>query len=167
MWTKIIEKFNKYPSQQKVIIKLVQLGLKITEDKKIYCKDVEINISSLAKTLNTDRRVVTSTVENILKDDELKQIFMNLTPSGPMLSNISSQLGLGVIEIEGSGKKAGVLHNVTRILSDQNISIRQAYASDPEIDPIPHVTIITDKPVNGELLNNLLEIDGINKVSIY
>lgn len=167
MWSDIIEKFNKYPSQQKVIIKLVQLGLRVSDNKKIYCDDIEINISSLAKTLNTDRRVVIATIENILSDKTLKKIFMNLTPSGPMLSDISSELGLGVIEIEGSAKKPGILNEVTKILSDKKISIRQAYASDPELDPLPHLTIITDKPVEGNMINLLLKIDGITKVSLY
>ena len=100
MWNNIMEKFEKYPSQQKVVKKLLELGLRIDTNNKIYCKDVEINISSLAKSLNTDRRVITSTIKNILKDEELKKIFMNIYPSGPVLTNISNVLGLGVIEIE-------------------------------------------------------------------
>ncbi len=167
MWKNIIEKFNKYPSQQKVIKKLLELGLSVDENKKIHCKDVEVNISSLAKTLNTDRRVVISTIENILGDEELKKIFMNIAPSGPLLSDISAELGLGVIEIEGHGKKYGILHEVTKILYDKKISIRQAYASDPEIDPVPHMTIITEEPVDGILIHSLLKIDGVSKVSLY
>ena len=57
MWKKTIEKFEKYPSQQKVVLKLLQLGLKVTENKKICCGDVEINMSSLAKSINTEYKV--------------------------------------------------------------------------------------------------------------
>lgn len=167
MWNNILKKFDKYPSQQKVIRKLLELGLRVDQDKKIYCKDVEINISSLAKTIETDRRVITSTIDNILKDEELKNIFMNIYPSGPLLTNISNILGLGVIEIEGLAQKPGILYNVTTLLANEKISIRQAYASDPELDPIPHLTIITDKPVNGNLIELLLKIDGVSKVSLY
>lgn len=167
MWNNILKKFDKYPSQQKVIRKLLELGLRVDRDKKIYCKDVEINISSLAKTIETDRRVITSTIDNILKDEELKNIFMNIYPSGPLLTNISNILGLGVIEIEGLAQKPGILYNVTTLLANEKISIRQAYASDPELDPIPHLTIITDKPVNGNLIELLLKIDGVSKVSLY
>lgn len=167
MWKNIIEKFNKYPSQQKIIKKILELGLCVDEDKKLYSKDVEINISSLAKSVGTDRRVVTKTIENILADETLKNIFMNINPAGPVLTNISEILGLGVIEIEGKANKHGILSKVTQILADEKISIRQAYASDPEIDPIPHVTIITDKPVKGNLINLLLKIDGVSKVSLY
>ena len=167
MWKDILEKFDKYPSQQKIIRKMLELGLKVDEDKKIYCKDVEINISSLAKSVDTDRRVVTSTIENILKDDILKNIFTNIYPSGVLLTNLSDTLGLGVIEIEGEANKPGILSKVTELLAYEKISIRQAYASDPEIDLTPHLTIITDKPVNGDLIQLLLKIEGVSKVSLY
>ncbi|ABC57452.1 MULTISPECIES: regulator of aminoacid metabolism [Methanosphaera] len=167
MWKDILEKFDKYPSQQKIIRKMLELGLKVDEDKKIYCKDVEINISSLAKSVDTDRRVVTSTIENILKDDILKNIFTNIYSSGALLTNLSDTLGLGVIEIEGEANKPGILSKVTELLAYEKISIRQAYASDPEIDLTPHLTIITDKPVNGDLIQLLLKIEGVSKVSLY
>ncbi len=167
MWKKTIEKFDKYPSQQKVVIKLLKLGLQVRENKKIYCHDVEINISSLAKSINTDRRVVISTINNILKDKELKRIFTNIEPSGPVLSKISQELGLGVIEIEGNGQKAGILSKVTEILAKEKISIRQAYASDPDLSNIPHMTIITDQNVEGTIIPKLLKIDGVTKVSMY
>jgi len=167
MWKNIIQKFDNYPSQQKVAKKLLKLGLKVGENNKIYCNDVEINISSLAKSINTDRRVVISTINNILKDDELKRIFTNIKPSGPVLSNISGELGLGVIEIEGNGEKAGILNSVTELLVEQNISIRQAYAGDPDLSNTPHMTIITDGPIDGKIIPSLLKIDGVTRVSIY
>ena len=167
MWKNSIEKFDKYPSQQKVIIKLLQLGLRIDETKKIYCGDVEINMSSLAKSLNTDRRVVVSTIETVLKDEQLKQIFTNITPAGPVLSKISQPLGLGVIEIEGLAEKCGILSEVSKILAEDKISIIQVYASDAYLTLTPHMTLITDKLVGGEIIQLLLKIDGVTKVSIY
>lgn len=167
MWKETIEKFDKYPSQQKVVKKVLQLGLRIGEDKKIYSHDVEINMSSLAKSLNTDRRVIISTIENILKDEELKQIFTNIEPAGPVLSNISRQLGLGVIEIEGMSEKCGILSNVSKLLAENRISINQAHITDPLISQVPHMILITDKIVNGDIMQDLLKIDGVSKVSIY
>lgn len=167
MWNETIAKFDKYPSQQKVIKKILNLGLRVSEEKKVYCQDVEINMLSLAKSLNTDRRVIISTIENILNDEELKQIFTNIQPAGPILSNISQQLGLGVIEIEGNAQECGILKKVTEILADRNINIQQAHATDPYITQIPHLTLITDKNVDGNLIQLLLKIDGVTKVSIY
>ncbi len=167
MWKKIFKKFDNYPSQKKVVKKLLQLGLKVDENKKIYCNDVEVNITSLAKSIDTDRRVVSSTVENILSDDELKQIFTNIKSAGTVLSNISQELGLGVIEIEGDAQKTGILKQVTELLADENISIRQAYATDPDLYTTPYMTIITDKNVDGNIIPLLLKIDGVTKVSMY
>lgn len=167
LWENTISKFDKYPSQQKVILKLLKLGLAIGENKKIYSGDVEINMSSLAKSLNTDRRVIISTIENILKDEELKNIFLNIKPAGPMLSSISESLGLGVVEIEGDAEKCGILSNVTKILANNNISIIQAYATDPYLTVNPHLILITDKLVSGQLIQSLLKVDGVDKVSIY
>lgn len=167
MWKNTLENFNKYPSQQKVVIKLLQLGLKIGENKKIYCDDVEINMSSLAKSLNTDRRVVVSTIDNILNNDEMKEIFTNIKPAGPVLSNISHYLGLGVIEIEGLAENYGILSEVSKILANEKISIIQVYATDPFLTRNPYMTLITDKLVGGEVIQLLLKVNGVNKVSIY
>ena len=167
MWKITEEKFNKYPSQHKVAKKILELGLCVKEDKKVYCGDVEINLSSLARSIQTDRRVITSTIDTILNDDDLKEIFMNISPSGPLLKNIATMLGLGVIELEGSGEKYGILSRIALVLSDAKVSIRQLYASDPELSQIPKITIITSKPVKGTLLQELLQIEGISKVSIY
>ena len=157
MWKKIMNKFDKYPSQKKVIKKMLQLGLKVGEDKKIYCNDVEINVSSLSKSIETDRR----------DDEELKSIFTNIQSAGTVLSNISQELGLGVIEIEGDAQKTGILNQVTNILAKENISIRQAYASDPDLYSIPYMTIITDNVLDGKIIPLLLKIDGVTKVSMY
>ncbi|HIJ14862.1 MAG TPA: amino acid-binding protein [Methanosphaera sp.] len=167
MWKKFFNKFDNYPSQKKVARKLLQLGLKVGENKKVYCNDVEINISSLAKSIDTDRRVVSATIENILSDKELKEIFTNIKSAGTVLANISQELGLGVIEIEGDAQKTGILNQVTKLLADENISIRQAYASDPELFATPYMTIITDNAVDGRIIPLLLKIDGVNKVSMY
>ena len=146
---------------------MLQLGLKVGEEKKIYCNDVEINISSLAKSIETDRRVVTSTMNTILEDEELKNIFTNIKSAGTVLSNISQELGLGVIEIEGDAQKTGILNQVTKFLAEENISIRQAYASDPDLYSIPYMTIITDNTLDGKIIPLLLKIDGVTKVSMY
>jgi predicted regulator of amino acid metabolism with ACT domain len=167
MWKKIMNKFDKYPSQKKVIKKLLQSGLKVGEDKKIYCNDVEINISSLAKSIETDRRVVTSTINTILDDEELKGIFTNIKSAGTVLANISQELGLGVIEIEGDAQKTGILNQVTKILAEEKISIRQAYASDPDLFSTPYMTIITDDNLDGKIIPLLLKIEGVTKVSMY
>ena len=63
--------------------------------RKIYCNDVEINISSLAKSIETDRRVVTSTMNTILEDEELKNIFTNIKSAGTVLVKYFTRTRVG------------------------------------------------------------------------
>ncbi|MDO5851155.1 MAG: amino acid-binding protein [Methanobacteriaceae archaeon] len=165
MWKHILKKFNKYPAQLNVIKKMLELGLRIDE-KKLYIGDVEINTVSLAKSINVDRRVITSTINTINNDEELTKIFHNLQPAGPLLTNIHKELKLGVIEIEGNAESPGILYEITKLLTNENISIRQAYAKIPDLNENPNLIIITDKPIKGDLLNKFLEIKGITKVII-
>ena len=52
-------------------------------------------------------------------------------------------------------------------LTEKGIGIRQAYAEDTELQQSPILTIITEEPVKGDLINEFLKIDGVTRVSIY
>jgi predicted regulator of amino acid metabolism with ACT domain len=167
MWDRIKHKFEKFPARIAVARKIVELGLRVGEKGKIYCADVEINDAALARAAKVDRRAVRATVEVILSDNDLKSIFGNIAPAGPFLKNVAKDLGFGVVEIEAEAGTPGIVAKTTQLISEENISIRQAHAGDPELEEIPKLTIITEKPVQGELYNKLLKIEGIKKVSIY
>ncbi len=47
------------------------------------------------------------------------------------------------------------------------MGIRQAYAEDTELQKTPILTIITEEPVKGDLINEFLKIKGVTRVSIY
>jgi predicted regulator of amino acid metabolism with ACT domain len=64
MWDKIANYFEKYPSQAKVARYLLKYGLRIERDQ-VFCGDVQIADSALARAAGVDRRVVKSTVETI------------------------------------------------------------------------------------------------------
>jgi predicted regulator of amino acid metabolism with ACT domain len=102
-----------------------------------------------------------------MDDPELAAIFGNIFPAGALLKNVASDLGFGVVEIEAQAGTPGILATATHLISEQNISIRQAHAGDPELEEHPKLTIITEKPVKGEMFNKFLKIPGIKKVSIY
>lgn len=167
MWAKLTEKFERYPARLLVAKKIIELGFRIDKNEKIYCMDVQISDTSLAKSINVDRRAIKATVKTILEDEELSDIFLNISPLGPTLQNIASSLNLGVVELEASDETKGVLAKATSLISQENISIRQAYANDPELEDIPKLTIITESRLPSELLPKFLEIDGIKKVSIH
>ena len=41
------------------------------------------------------------------------------------------------------------------------------HAGDPELEENPLLTIITEKPIEGNLINDFLKIEGVKRVSIY
>lgn len=167
MWDRIKYKFEKFPARMAVAGKIVELGLRVGEKGKIYCGDVEISDVALARAADVDRRAVRATVDVILADEDLKSIFGNLWPAGAFLKNVAGDLGFGVVEIEAEAGSPGIVAQATYLISQEKISIRQAHAGDPELEEHPRLTIITEKPVKGDLINQFLEIPGVKRVSIY
>ncbi len=167
MWENINKKFKKYPARIRVAEKMIELGLSLNDDGKIYCGNLKISDKALATAANVDRRAIRSTIEIIREDDELYNLFSNITPAGTLLKNIAKNLDLGVIEIEVGSHSEGILANTTNLITKKGIGIRQAYAEDTELQETPILTIITDVPVKGDLINEFLKINGVTRVSIY
>ena len=167
MWEIVNEKFKKYPARIRVAEKMIELGLSLDEDGKIYCGNLKISDKSLATAADVDRRAIKSTIEVIREDEELNNLFTNIIPAGTLLKNIAKNLELGVIEIEVGLQSEGVLASTANLISKKGIGIRQAYAEDTELQQSPSLTIITEEPVNGDLINEFLKIEGITRVSIY
>ncbi|MCL2687569.1 MAG: amino acid-binding protein [Methanobrevibacter sp.] len=167
MWGILKYKFDKFPARLKVARKMVELGLRIGEDQKIYCGNLRINDVSLAKAANVDRKAIKHTVNFIVSDSELLKIFQNILPAGTLLKNIAKNLGLGVIEIEVGDENSGILATASKLISQERISIRQAYATDIQLEETPTLIIITEENVPGELIKEFLKIKGVLRVSIY
>ncbi len=167
MWEKVNEKFKKYPARLRVAEKMIELGLSLNEDGKIYCGNLKISDKALATAAEVDRRAIKSTIEVIREDEDLYNLFSNIMPAGSLLKNIAKNLDLGVIEIEVGSESEGILASTTNLISKKGISIRQAYAEDTELQKNPILTIITEEPVKGDLINEFLKIKGVTRVSIY
>ena len=167
MWDRIKHKFDKFPARMAVARKIVELGLRVGKKGKIYCDDVEINDVALARSVGVDRRTIKSTVDVILADPQLSGVFQNIFPAGTLLKNVAKNLGFGVVEIEADAGNPGILARSTELISREGLSIRQAHAGDPELEEYPKLTIITEKPVQGKLINEFLKIPGVKRVSIY
>ena len=167
MWENINEKFKKYPARIRVAEKMVELGLSVHEDRKVYCGNLKISDKALATAADVDRRAIKSTIDVICEDEELYQLFSNIIPAGTLLKNIAKNVELGVIEIEVGSENKGILAETAQLISKNNICIRQAYAEDTEFQKNPILTIITEEPVNGDLIKEFLKIDGVTRVSIY
>ncbi len=167
MWEKVSHKFEKYPARMNVARKIVDLGLRVDKTGKIYCKDVLISDVALSRSVGVDRRTIKSTVDVILQDEQLSEIFENILPAGALLKNVARSLDFGIVEIEAEAGNPGILSQASGLISAEGISIRQAHAGDPELEENPRLTIITEKPIPGKLLSKFLEISNVKRVSIY
>ena len=167
MWEKIKHKFDKFPARMNVARKIVEYGLCVGKNGKIYCGNIEISDLAIARAVNVDRRSIKTTVDVIRSDEQLAKIFSNIIPSGPLVKNVAKDLGFGVLEIEADAENPGIIAEATELISNEGISIRQVHAGDPEFEEHPRLTIITEKPMEGNLINQFLNIEGVKRVSIY
>ena len=113
MWEKVNEKFDKYPARLRVAEKMIELGLSIGKDSRIYCGNLKISDKALATAAEVDRRAIKSTIQIIQEDEELNNLFSNIIPAGTLLKNIAKNLELGVIEIEVGSESEGILASTT------------------------------------------------------
>ncbi|MFH0971906.1 MAG: amino acid-binding protein [Candidatus Micrarchaeota archaeon] len=167
MWKKVSEAFGVLPAQKAVVRKMIELGLRIDEDGKVKCGDVEIKEKSLAKSAGVDRRIVRATTEGIRQDRHLREVFYRIRPAGTLLKDVAQLMGFGVVEIEADATKAGIIAKATSLMASHNINIRQVYAKDPELFENPTLIIITEREIPGRLLNEFKKIRGVTKVSVY
>jgi uncharacterized protein len=167
MWNMIKKHFEGYSERLKVARVLVENGLSV-QDGKILLNQIEIPPVRIARVSGVDRRTVNETLAAISDDRELRIIFEELRPAGHSLKEIAKHLSLGVVEISVVDPKAhGILAKSATILTNGGLSIRQAIVDDPELSPEPKLTLIVEKKIPGELIAELLKIEGVAKVSIY
>ncbi|RLF07776.1 MAG: amino acid-binding protein [Thermoprotei archaeon] len=166
MWSIIVKKFEEAPAKLKVAKLLVENGFRIGENGKIYCGDIEIPDTKIARVLNVDRRVVRETVKYIMSDEMLKKVFTRLKPAGALLRDVATLFSYGVLEIRAEPSAVGIIAGVTEALAKAGISIRQIHAEDPDLNPDPKLIIITEKPVPGEVIPEILKVPNVKSVTI-
>ena len=166
MWRQFAKFFNKYPKRKKLAQKLLEYGLKV-KDNKIYCNEIELSDSKIARAFNIDRRIITNTIESINSNEDMKQVFSNLRPTCH-LKDVASEMNLGVIEIIPlDPSMPGILADVAKVVADAKISIRQAIVDDFELSEEPRLFIITEKKTPGILIPKIREINGVKAVVIH
>jgi len=166
MFDEIMGKFEGSPSQQAVIRLLLARGFSVNDDGRVVSGGIEIPNTGIAREIGVDRRVVDSTTTAILDDDELRRIFQNIS-SIPSLMDLAPVLDLSVLTIEpNDAERPGIVAEVTGLLAERGISIRQTVTEDPEFTDEPRLYVVTDDPLPGALLNQLSELDFVRRVSI-
>jgi len=155
MFDEIMEKFEGSPSQQAVIRLLLERGFSVNDEGRVVSGGIEIPNTQIARELDIDRRVVDSTTEAVLADEELRPIFQNIS-SIPSLRDLAPVLDLNVLTFIPTGAdQPGIVSTVTGLIADRGISIRQTVSEDPEFTDDPKLYIITDDPLPGDLINEI------------
>lgn len=166
MFDEIMEKFEGSPSQQAVIRLLLERGFSVNDEGRVVSGSIEIPNTQIARELDIDRRVVDSTTEAILADEELRPIFQNIS-SIPSLRDLAPVLDLNVLTFIPTGAdQPGIVSTVTGLIADRGISIRQTVSEDPEFTDDPKLYIITDDPLPGDLINEIKALPFCRKIQL-
>jgi hypothetical protein len=164
MWKKIVEKFERYPSQIAVAREFLRIGISV-KNGKAYCDNIELIPTKIAEAIGVDRKVVVMAIQNIESDEELRKVFSSLKPVANV-TEVARILGYGVLEVFAESHKVGIVAGVTSVLAREGISIRYILAEDPEISVESKLTVITETKIPGRLVDDILKVDGVEKVVI-
>ena len=166
MFDKIMRKFEGSPSQQAVIRLLLERGFSVSDEGRVVSGTIEIPNTQIAREIDVDRRVVDSTTDAILEDDELRRIFQNIS-SIPSLMDLAPVLDLTVLTVDVTdADEPGIVAEVTGLLAENGISIRQTVSEDPEFTDEPRLYLVTDADVPGDVLNELTDLDFVRKIEL-
>ena len=159
-----MEKFEGSPSQQAVVRLLLERGFSINEEGRVVSGGIEIPDTQIAREIGVDRRVVDSTTEALLADDELRRIFENIS-AVPSLMDLAPVLDLTVVTVEvGNPDASGLVADVTGLIADEGLTIRQVLSDDPEFADEPKLYVILDEEPSGDLLKGIRRLPFVRKV---
>jgi hypothetical protein len=166
MFQAIMEKFEGSPGQQAVIRLLLERGFSVNEEGRVVSGSIEIPNTQIAQEVGVDRRVVDTTTSAILADEQLEQIFRNISQI-PSLMDLAPVLDLTVLTIAvQDAEKAGIVAEITTRLADRGISIRQAVSEDPEFTDEPRLHLITGDPIPGDLITELTNLPFVRSIEL-
>jgi predicted regulator of amino acid metabolism with ACT domain len=166
MFDEIMGKFENSPSQQAVIRLLLERGFSVNDEGRVVSGGIEIPNTGIAREIGVDRRVVDATADAILADEELRRIFQNIS-AVPSLKDLAPVLDLTVLTVYVVDPDAsGIVAEVTGLIAERGISIRQTLSEDPEFTDEPTLSIITDTELPGDLINEIRALPFFRKIEI-
>ncbi|MDX1747476.1 MAG: amino acid-binding protein, partial [Halobacteriales archaeon] len=145
---------------------LLERGFSVNDEGRVVSGGIEIPNTQVAQEVGVDRRVVDSTTDAILSDDELRPIFQNIS-SIPSLRDLAPVLDLSVLTfVPNDAEASGIVADVTGLIAEEGISIRQTVSEDPEFTDDPVLYIITEEPLPGHLLTAIMELPSCRRVEL-
>lgn len=159
-------KFEGSPSQQAVIRLLLERGFSVNDDGRVVSGGIEIPDTGIAREIEVDRRVVDATTDAILADPELRRIFQNIS-AVPSLMDLAPVLDLTVLTVGvHDAAQPGIVADVTSLIADRDISIRQVLSEDPEFTDEPRLFVITDPDLPGDLITDIRNLPAVRKIEL-
>jgi len=165
MWPSVREKFSRQVVRTDIVKKMIECGIRVGRDDRLFVGDVEVDDSALARAVDVDRRVVRQTVRQIRENPFLNEVFSNITPFGSSLVNVVSKLGYSAVVIEADQKKAGVIAAVAEVLAKHDMVIRQALADDPDMVSDAKLTLVIEGNV-AEAAEELNRLELVKSIKI-
>jgi uncharacterized protein len=166
MWPAIRKQFERQVVRPNVVRKMIECGMRVSEDEKIYVGDVEVGYLAVARAVDVDRRVVKQTVQQIRANRFLYSIFGKTRPLGTSLVDLVSLLGYSAIVVEADPKSPGVMAGVAEILSRHGMVVRQAVAEDPEMVPEAKMTLVVEGQLTGNAIDELQSLKVVRSIKI-
>ncbi len=166
MWSNVRKEFARQVVRPEIVKKLIECGMRVGSDDKIYVSDVEVDYTAVSRALDVDRRVVKQTVQQIRRNRYLNSLFSKTTPLGTSLVNLVSQLGYTGIVIEADPRSPGVMAAVAEILSRHGTVVRQAVAEDPEMVPEASMTLVVEGQLSGQAIEELHSLKVVRSIKI-
>ncbi|MFA5332066.1 MAG: regulator of amino acid metabolism, contains ACT domain protein [Methanoregula sp.] len=166
MWADIVREFADSPSQSKVVRFLLENGFGVSESGRICCNGIEIPATSLAKVIDTDRRVIDSTAKRILELPALREVFVNMRAT-PDISRVAESLGYSVITVlPKNASERGIVSAALMVIAAHSLGIRQIFVTDPQFSEDPKLVIITDEPLPAGVVNEIRALPQVRQVII-
>jgi len=166
MWPRIKSEFERQVVRPAVVRKMIECGMRVSDDAKLYVGDVEVDYLAVARAVGVDRRVVKQTAEQIRKSAYLQSIFSKTKPLGTSLVDLVSQLGYTAVVVEANPKSPGIMAEVAEILSRHGMVVRQAVAEDPDMVPEAKMTLVVEGQLTGQAMEELNGLKDVRSIKI-
>lgn len=166
MWPNVRKQFERQIVRPDIVRKMIECGMRVSDDDRIYVDDVEVDYSAVARAVDVDRRVVKQTVEQIRGNRYLYSLFSKTRPLGTSLVDLVRELGYTAIVIQADPKSSGIMAGVAEILSRHGMVVRQAVAEDPEMVPDAKMTLVVEGQLSGQALEELHALKVVSSIKI-
>jgi hypothetical protein len=156
---------KRYPSQRKVARKLLEYGIRVS-DGVAYCGDIEQTDAGIARACDVDRRVVRTTLEHISVTPELDRIFSKLKPMLSMVDMAEEINCSALVVIPTDARIPGIIADVTTVLYNSGITLRQASVTDDGEREKSTLQIVVDGKLQDNVIMMLKSCRGVASVLI-